>query len=306
MSAAAEDEDTMMMCCASCGAAGSDDIKLMKCTACYLVRYCSVKCQKEHRKQHKKECRRRAAEIRDEILFKQPEGTHFGDCPICCLPLSIDLQKSILNSCCSKRICDGCDLANKRREEEGRLDHTCPFCRETLPDTQEEAIELLIKRVEVNDPAAMCRMGTVRYDEGDYIAAFEYLTKAAALGDAEAHYPLSVMYREGQGVEKDEKREKHHMEEAAIGGHPMARHDIGFKERLNGRMDRAVKHWIIAAKLGFDRSLDNVKGGYKVGYVSKEDLAAALRGHHAAIEATKSAQRKEAAELFEKELRAFD
>ena len=138
MSATVESESDTMMLCASCGIAGGDDIKLKDCDDCYLVRYCSVKCQKDHWKQHKKECKRRAAELRDEILFRQPEGTHFGDCPICCLPLPIDIQKSILNTCCCKRICDGCDLANKRREIEGRLEHSCPFCREALPTEEEE------------------------------------------------------------------------------------------------------------------------------------------------------------------------
>eukprot|EP00985_Skeletonema_marinoi_P020392 scaffold12117_cov76-Skeletonema_marinoi.AAC.2 len=34
-------------CCASCGIAGGDDIKLKKCNGCYLVKYCSLKCQKD-------------------------------------------------------------------------------------------------------------------------------------------------------------------------------------------------------------------------------------------------------------------
>ena len=78
-----------MMFCAFCGTAGGDEIKLKRCNACYLVRYCSVKCQKDHWPKHKKECKKRAAELRDEILFKQPESTHLGDCPICCLPVPL-------------------------------------------------------------------------------------------------------------------------------------------------------------------------------------------------------------------------
>ena len=50
-------------------------------------------------------------------------------------------------------------------------------------------------------------------------SAFEYLTRAAALGNAAAHYGLSILYEEGVGVEKDEKKELHHLEEAATGGH---------------------------------------------------------------------------------------
>eukprot|EP00985_Skeletonema_marinoi_P030096 scaffold30504_cov80-Skeletonema_marinoi.AAC.1 len=83
-----EESFDITMCCASCGIGQVDDIKLKKCTACYLVRYCSVKCQKEHRPQHKRACKKRAAELRDEILFKQPESSDLGDCPICFLPLA--------------------------------------------------------------------------------------------------------------------------------------------------------------------------------------------------------------------------
>ncbi len=73
--------------CASCGITQGGDVKLMTCTACKLARYCSVACQKEHRPKHKRDCKRKAAELRDKRLCKQPESTHFGDCPICFLPL---------------------------------------------------------------------------------------------------------------------------------------------------------------------------------------------------------------------------
>ena len=102
------------------------------------------------------------------------------------------------------------------------------------------------------------------------------------------------LYRDGKGVEKDEKRAVWHLEEAAIAGHPIARYSLGLYEGSNHRYGRAGKHWIIASKLGCHMSLNEVKNLYKAGYVSKEDFAAALRGYHAAIEATKSPQREKA------------
>ena len=291
MSAAIKEDEVIL--CACCGTAGSDDIKLKNCTACYLVRYCSVKCQKEHRSKHKKVCKKRAAELKDEILFKQPESTHLGDCPICCLPLPLAPRRSTLMTCCSKLICNGCNYSNQKREAERRLQNKCPFCRTDLP-REEERNERLMKRIEVNDPVALCDTGTTRYNKGDHKSAFEYWTKAAALGDVHAHYQLSCLYRDGQGVEKDEKKQIHHLEQAAIGGHPDARHNLGSFEGRNGRMDRAVKHFIIAAKLGLGMSLDGLKELYKAGHVSQEDFAAALRGHKAAIDATKSPSREEA------------
>ena len=300
MSAATEEEskDTTMMLCASCGTAGGGDIKLKRCTSCHLARYCSIKCQKDHWPKHKKACKKRAAELRDEILFKQPESSHYGDCPICCLPLLIVPSQSTSYSCCSKFICKGCEYANRVRKTEGRLEHKCPFCRKVVPSTYEQINEQRMKRIEANDPHALCFVGTKRCEEGDYKSAFEYWTRAADLGNVDAHYQLSVLYRNGYGVEKDEKKQLHHLTEAAIAGHPAARYNLGCYEQINGRMDRAVKHYIIAAKLGHAGSLNALKKLCKAGLVNKEDFAAALRGHKAAIDATKSPQR-EAAEAAE-------
>jgi hypothetical protein len=52
-----------------------------------------------------------------------------------------------------------------------------------------------------------------------------------------------------------------------------------------------MKHFIIAANLGDDEALESVKKGFMKGCVSKEDYEAALRGHQAAVDETKSEQR---------------
>ncbi|EJK57876.1 hypothetical protein THAOC_22041 [Thalassiosira oceanica] len=59
--------------CANCGKQGSDTVKLKNCTACRLVKYCGVDCQRAHRKQHKKACKQRAAELKDEQLYYTEE-----------------------------------------------------------------------------------------------------------------------------------------------------------------------------------------------------------------------------------------
>jgi TPR repeat protein len=106
------------------------------------------------------------------------------------------------------------------------------------------------------------------------------------------------LYRRGKGVEKDHKKEVYHLEVAAIGGHPRARFNLGNREGRDGRHDRAVKHYVIAAKLGCDEALEVVKKGFMMGLVSKEHYAAALRGHQAAVDATKSEQRDAAYAFF--------
>jgi hypothetical protein len=262
-----EDNNNTMLCCASCGGAGVDDIKLKTCDGCKSVRYCSDECQMDHRSQHDRECKKRAAELRDEILLKQPESSCYGDCPICFLPLALDLNKSGMMTCCSKMICGGCIYANAIREREQKIEHKCPFCRHPKPKSQEEGDRNRMKRVEANDPVALREVGKRRYNGGDHKSAFEYSSKAAELGDVAAHYNLSVMYHKGGGVEKDEKKKVYHLEVAAIGGHDFARYYLGAIEHENGNHERAVKHFIIAAKLGDDDSLDALKGGFKVGLV---------------------------------------
>ena len=280
--------------CASCGTAENDDIKLKKCTACYLVRYCGVKCQKDHWKKHKEECRKRAAELRDELLFKQPESSHFGDCPICCVPLPLDFDKSIVLACCNKSICNGCRFANEMRELEGRLQSTCIFCRHPTPESRTEADTVLMKRVQANDPVAIREMGNLRSVEGDYKGAIELWTKAAKLNDAVAHYQLSCMHQNGVGVEKDEKKEAYHLEQAAIGGHVGARFNLGCLEWNNGRKERSIKHFTTAANLGDVESMEQVKKSYQAGLASKDDFASTLRAHHAAVDAMKSPEREAA------------
>ena len=102
------------------------------------------------------------------------------------------------------------------------------------------------------------------------------------------------MYYDGKGVEKDENKEIHHLEEAAVGGHPYARCIVGDYEWCTLNVERAVKHWIIAATLGHDDAIKALMEKFKMGYVSKEELATALRAHQAAVDAMKSPQREAA------------
>src|SRR5210317_2575984 len=96
------------ICCANCGMAEVDDIKLENCDGCDLVKYCSDKCREEHREQHDEDCKNRGQELHNDDLFTQPDGSHLGECPICFLPMPLDPQKKLFRSCCSNFICMGC------------------------------------------------------------------------------------------------------------------------------------------------------------------------------------------------------
>src|SRR6056300_957233 len=149
MSAKSEQVGTGEEVCAACGVAGVDDTKLKKC-ACNLVKYCSDGCQELHRPEHKKACEKKMAEIRDRDLFTQPDESHMGECPICCLPLSLDVTKSTMMGCCSKIICRGCDFANRKREMDEGMEKKCPFCREPIPKSEGKALKKVMGRIKKN------------------------------------------------------------------------------------------------------------------------------------------------------------
>ena len=282
-------QDNMMSSCACCGKTEGDGIQLRTCTACKSVRYCGVTCQRNHRPKHKNACKMRVAELRDELLFQQPESSYLGDCPICLLPLPLDIVNSCVHhTCCSKLVCRGCAVANVKRLQAERLQNVCPFCRSRSSDVDQK----MLKRVQANDPNALCEMGVIRIKEGKYVEAFQLVTKAAELGHADAHCQLAIMYQKGHGVEKDKKKEVYHLEEASIKGHLDARFCLSQHDMIKGRIDL-----IITANLGHDKSMQALKKCYTNGVVSKEDFASALRAHHAAVDEMKSPQR-EAAKLI--------
>ncbi len=211
--------------------------------------------------------------------------------------IELDVSKSTSTSCCFKFICTSCAVANKRREIVSSLDPSCPFCRKPnlLNDGEFEKRKMI--RIKANDPVAIYYEGVEQYNGGNCGRAFEWYTKAAQLGNADAHCKLAAMYYLGHGVEKDKGKEIRHLEEAVIGGHPGARYLLVNEERENGNYERAVKHWIIAAKQGEDESIKMLILTFKDGFVSKEDLAATLRAHQAAVDATKSPQRETALQI---------
>ena len=296
---AAADKDV----CANCGIAEIDEIKLEECNDCDLVKYCSEKCREEHSEQHHEECKKRADELHERRLFTQPDGSHRGECPICFLPMPLELRNSTFMSCCGKTGCNGCIYTHMLSNIHDKVKAgRCVFCR-TLASDKEEHSKRKRERVEANNPEALHYRGSECYQAGDYNGAFEYFTKAAELGDAEAQFQLGYMYGEGVGVEKDDKKGIYHYEKAAIGGHCGARHNLAYIEvkniieAKNGNMERAVKHWIIAANLGHEASMKALLPSYKNGDITKEEYGATLRTHQAAVDAMKSAQR-DAAERF--------
>ena len=370
-SGAAEDN---MSICAACGKSGNH---LKACTACRLVKYCDRNCQIAHRPNHKKECRKRAAELKhakdiskgisdvlisgqkrmrqraaelqrsmnnrtnvknisedissidvsgsltasttaadkktstsyeqnfisDDKLFQDP--TTKLECPICTLPMpyaaSIWEGETVYQPCCGKMLCLGCVAASYEEMKKGDMERSCPICRvQVLND--KERFKRLEKRIESNDAEAFYLMALF-YNNGSYglsrdsEKAIELWNKAAELGSVSAHYSMGIMYNIGDGVEKDVCKSIHHWI-AAIGGHERARHNLGCIQYNIGVMERAMKHFLIAARAGLDEALKEVGKGYKAGHVTKDEYANALRAHQKTRDGMKSEQRDKASQTY--------
>jgi hypothetical protein len=135
-----------------------------------LVKYCNANCQKNDWSKHKTDCKRRAAELRDKALFKDPPPK--DECSICFLPMPEKLKcyaslrpatllsmpiydltmanqrlvtKSMKEyySCCGKSICVGFIDSLCKSGNSGK----CVFCNSNPGgQTTQERIEDLMKR----------------------------------------------------------------------------------------------------------------------------------------------------------------
>ena len=291
--------DSEVQICANCGKEGSDVTNT--CNKCKSVMYCNAACKKKHRHKHKKECEQRVAELHDEELFKQPPPEE--DCPICFLRLPCLTTGRIYMECCGKIICCGCIHAvQSRAVSAGRQeeDDICPFCRTPPPKSDEEMIKRFEKRIELSDTRAIYNMGCY-YDNGlcglprDHAKALELWHRAGELGRSASYYNIGNAHKLGEDVEVDEKKAIHYWELAAMGGAVMARYNLGVIEAQAGNTDRALKHYMIAAKGGDFNSLENTRRMYTSGRATKDDYTEALRSYQEYLDEIKSDQRDEAA-----------
>ena len=232
----------------------------------------------------------------DEDLFKQPPPN--GECPICFHTLPLDLSATKYHACCGKRICLGCIYSSKK--EGHRL---CPFCRARAPTSDEELIERIKKRVEVDDAEALYELGCDYYRgelglRQNQRKAMKLCLRAGDLGHVDAYCNVGYVYEYGENVKIDMKKSVHFFELAAMRGSAVARYNLGNLENRAGNMNRAVKHWMISAAAGDDDSLTGIRECFQNGHATKDDFEKALRAHKNAKDEMWSHQREAAAAAY--------
>jgi TPR repeat protein len=98
--------------------------------------------------------------------------------------------------------------------------------------------------------------GQQAYAERNFSLAFEHWNRAAESGHARALNGLGLLYRDGKGIEKDEKRAVSLFRSASERGFSYAMFNLGMMIRdgrgVDGDDVEACKWFILAATLNFD------------------------------------------------------
>lgn len=237
------------------------------------------------------------AKVRDEVLFKDHPPR--PDCDICFNQLPVASNQKTYKLCCGKIVCDGCieEIRDKdnRKEKVGDL---CPFCR--VVSTSSNTVELVKKRMELNDPDAFMVMAHITSvgtygQKKDEEKAVSLMEKASELGSVDANTSLGFAYLQGTfGLQKDIGKAKRYLENAAIKGNCEARYRLGCMDNTKETVSRGVKHFIIGARDGHEPSLVSVKKAFTAGYATKEEYEDTLRAYNESLNATKTKEREKA------------
>jgi len=242
----------------------------------------------------------------DDDLFKDPPPKE--ECPICMLPMPFCMDmcgvKVSYQPCCGKTICSGCMTASIVEIKKGNMKDACGFCRVSIRCTDKDFMEMCEKRMKSNDAEAFNALGDYKlggpsYTGGSYLPremkkALELWHRGAELGSCKAQFALGATYmrmEQTKGVNQNMEKYMYHLKRAAMGGHEVARYNLGNIEKVMDNVDGAMKHFMISAKCGYDKALKAVGFGYKAGHVTKDDYASTLRAHQQTANDMKSEQR---------------
>lgn len=125
-------------------------------------------------------------------------------------------------------------------------------------------------------PQALYSLGQIERKEGNSEKAFEYITKSAKLGFAEAQASLAAMYEEGIDVPKDDQKALHWYEKAAEQGNATALKVLGWKHCTGSGVIQsytlAFKYFSEAAKKGNPEAQYYLGKMYEKGFGCDRDL----------------------------------
>ena len=87
------------------------------------------------------------------------------------------------------------------------------------------------------------------------------------------------------------KKAKFHLEAAAMAGNEWARCNLGVLEYNSGFVERAMKHWIIAASAGECYAMHEFRESFEKGRVSRESIDSTLAAYNSSCAEMRSEAR---------------
>ena len=238
-----------------------------------------------------------------DIFAPLPESE---ECPICLLPLPLDLNETSFNPCCGKTICFGCIYKNMLREKtngDPSKIGLCAFCRQPIIHDK-NYIKRIRKLMKNNNPESYLHMAE-RYRSGKGVLqsdtkSVEMYIRAAELGNANAFGYIGDDYRKGVVVEQSASKSLEFFELSAKKGSIQARRELARFHGVNGDMQVCMKHLKVIASAGDQDAMGDLMRAYKEKLIAKEELTHTLRACQASQNEMKSEDRDEA-KLFNKE-----
>ena len=230
-------------------------------------------------------------ELKDADLFAPIPPA--GDCPICMVPMSRLTQGSYAMACCGNFICHGCYKENRGYVQKEEKENVCSFCRSKLRHRFEEgSVMQLERRIEKHDdPNAYNSLGwmILHGKTKNALKALGYFIRGAELGSKEACGNISNCFSDGHGVAQNTEKALFFLRIAALRGGVISHHNVGCHEYDLGNYDIAIRHWKLAAEVGSQFSLDQLKRIYNAGgrepgreFISKDYLDWVYRECHEA------------------------
>ena len=83
-----------------------------------------------------------------------------------------------------------------------------------------------------------------------------------------------------------------------MAGDEVARYNLGVMEVKSGNMERAVKHWVIAASAGYYKAMFLLKTCFEEGSVSRESIESTLTAYNTSCAEIRSEARDSAMRLY--------
>ena len=146
----------------------------------------------------------------------------------------------------------------------------------------------LTRQAQSGDAAAQSDLAYEYYEQGNHAKAFEWFTKAAHQGHANAQYALGVLYKNGQGVHQDYQKAVEWYTKAANQGNADAQHGLGvlYEKGQGVRQDyqKAVEWYTKAANQGHADAQKNLGWMYYNGHGVRQDKSTAKRYYRQACD----------------------